>query len=228
MELTIFELRHKIKFTDEYVNVLEIQNKKFFVEIISRLHQVFYGEEIIQSFVLTENNNSTILKNEFLIVDNPFMLSYVSKVVCAKLQKFIIDKIQQTDELKEIELLIEKLKVKFSDVFLDLNLELEYNQSVNSLDFLKILTPKIDFVDFENVSNTYKNLINILSKLNLYKFIIFVGLRDYLNEEEIIDIYKTAKVFGVNLLVIENNHQNLLPYENKLIVDKDLFEQNIY
>lgn len=225
MELSIFELEKRIIFTDEYVSVLEIENQRLYVEIVSRFFQLFYGNEISQPFVIHDKSGINALKNDFVIVDNPFMLSYVSKAASAKLQKYILEKIQQTKEDKEITDLIEKLKIKFGEVFVDLELDLEYNDSISSADFLKILTPKLEFVDFYDISKTYKNLINILSRLKLYKFFIFVGVRRYLDNQQVVDLYKTAKVFGINLLILDNEIRELLPYENKLTVDKDLYEE---
>lgn len=224
MELKIFELENKIFFTDDTVAVLEVLNRNYYRELISRFYRVFYGDSVEAPFSIIDNNFSILLKDDFVIVDNPFMLSYLTKAISTKLHKYINERLDVLDEGKELKIAIENFKCKFSEILVDLDLNIEYNDNISVMDFLKIFTPKIDFVDFEDVSKTYKKVINILSKLKLYKFLIFIDMRKYLSEEEIIDIYKYAKVQNVNLLVIENTSRKLLSYENKLIVDEELFE----
>lgn len=190
---------------------------------------MFYGEEVLEPFTLYEGNEATVLKKDFVVVDNPFMLSYVSKAIGAKLYKYILDQMEQREDSGKIRNMFEELKYKFIDVLVDLNLDLGYNESINESDFLKILTPKLDFVDFEDILRTYKRLIDVLSRLNLYKFIVLVNLRRFLSETDIVELYKYAKVHNTNLIILENeNKLNLLEYENKLLVDEDLFETSTY
>ena len=218
----------EVVFSDQYVNVIEIENRAYYRELVSRFNQVFDSGETGKPFTIMENTSEKLGKNDFLLINNAFMLEYVTKAISTKVQKYLTDEISNQQEGKELLKLIQEIKMKFEDILIDFNLDIEYNDNVSLSDFVKLFTPKVNFVDYEDITNTYKKLIKVISTLGLYKFVVLIDLRGYLDNNQIIEIYKEAKMAGINLLMIENKPEVLLKYENKILIDNDLFELNSY
>jgi len=217
-----------VVFSDQYVNVIEIENRAYYRELVARFNQVFDGWETEKPFTIIGNTSEKLGKNDFLLINNAFMLEYVTKAISTKVQKYLTDEISNQQEGKELLKAIQEIKIKFEDILVDFNLDIEYNDNVSLSDFVKLFTPKVNFVDYEDITNTYKKLIKVISTLGLYKFLVLIDLRGYLDNNQIVEIYKEAKMAGINLLVIENKPELLLKYENKILIDIDLFELNSY
>ena len=217
-----------VVFSDQYVNVIEIENRAYYRELVARFNQVFDGWETEKPFTIIGNTSEKLGKNDFLLINNAFMLEYVTKAISTKVQKYLTDEISNQQEGKELLKAIQEIKIKFEDILVDFNLDIEYNDNVSLSDFVKLFTPKVNFVDYKDITNTYKKLIKVISTLGLYKFLVIIDLRGYLDNNQIVEIYKEAKMAGINLLVIENKPELLLKYENKILIDIDLFELNSY
>jgi len=228
MKLRIFDMETDVVFSDQYVNVIEIENRAYYRELVARFNQVFDGWETEKPFTIIGNTSEKLGKNDFLLINNAFMLEYVTKAISTKVQKYLTDEISNQQEGKELLKAIQEIKIKFEDILVDFNLDIEYNDNVSLSDFVKLFTPKVNFVDYEDITNTYKKLIKVISTLGLYKFLVLIDLRGYLDNNQIVEIYKEAKMAGINLLVIENKPELLLKYENKILIDIDLFELNSY
>lgn len=228
MELKIFELENPIKFSDSFVNVLEIQNLKLYRSVVARFYQVFNGIETNTPFSVTKDGKFFELKKDFCIIQNPFDLTNINKAVSTKLIKYIIQQISSLDKELKLTQIIEDLKNEFNNIFIDLDLDLEYNADVGIAEMLKTINPKLSFEDYNNISGIYQKLFNVSAKLNAFDLIILINAKQYLTEEELIQIYKSAKIYNLNILVLEPTIQTkILPYENKLLVDEDLFEQTL-
>lgn len=228
MKLRIFDMETDVVFSDQYVNVIEIENRAYYRELVARFNQVFDGWETEKPFTIIGNTSEKLGKNDFLLINNAFMLEYVTKAISTKIQKYLTDEISNQQEGKELLKAIQEIKIKFEDILVDFNLDIEYNDNVSLSDFVKLFTPKVNFVDYEDITSTYKKLIKVISTLGLYKFLVLIDLRGYLDNNQIVEIYKEAKMAGINLLVIENKPELLLKYENKILIDIDLFELNSY
>ena len=76
--------------------------------------------------------------------------------------------------------------------------------------------------------NPFDNIIclfDLISNFKLYKIIVLVNLKLFFNDEEIVEIYKSALQRNIKLLVIEYSEENyLLEYENKLYIDNEFDE----
>jgi len=228
MKLKIFDLETEIFFNEQYVNVLEIENKTYFKNLLTRFYKVYNGIEVLEPFILIENNINE-LSDEFEIIQNPFNLGWLSKNLCIKFHKYLQEKIKNTEKEISIKDYIKEINSIFIDLFIDLDLNLEYNMDVNSQDLIKIFLPKIEFTDFDNTLNTYKKIVDVISRLKIFKFLIFIDVKKYLNKEDFIKLYKFVKQRNLNILIIESSlNDELLTYENKIIADNDLYERNIY
>lgn len=56
------------------------------------------------------------------------------------------------------------------------------------------------------------------------KWFIAVGLKNYLDKNELIELYHTVFLKKIKLLLIEGNDKENLEGEKKYIIDKDLCE----
>ncbi|MGL5122611.1 MAG: type II-A CRISPR-associated protein Csn2 [Fusobacteriaceae bacterium] len=69
------------------------------------------------------------------------------------------------------------------------------------------------------------SIIEIVSELQLNKFIIFCNLKSYLLEDELKEIYKFSLYKKIPLILFESSFdKNYFEYEKKLTIDNDYDE----
>ncbi len=111
----------------------------------------------------------------------------------------------------------------FENLFVPSDFALEYNELQPS-DLFKACSVKF--------SKTYDTLlekiicyINILVELKRSKFVIFVGLRSVLTDEELTVLYEHCEREHIGILLIESTKvRPLLPRESAVIITQDLCE----
>ena len=90
-----------------------------------------------------------------------------------------------------------------------------------------------NIVKLIKLSINYKNdlldnlllLIDLEKILKISNILIFVNLKQYLEQEELIELYKYAIYNQIKIILIDSQaYGTKLLYEKKLIIDKDLVE----
>ena len=92
-------------------------------------------------------------------------------------------------------------------------------------DLLKIFKVKIDVSCYCTIMEKIEFIINVLSTLKIANILVIPNLKTYLNEEELVELYKYSVYNNINLLVVENStSEKKLKYEVKNIIDENFDE----
>ena len=92
-------------------------------------------------------------------------------------------------------------------------------------DLLKAFELKIDTIYYTTIVEKIEFIIDIISTLKIATILVIPNLKIYLDENELIEIYKYSIYNNVQLLIIENsNSEELLKYEIKNIIDEEFDE----
>ncbi len=198
-----------IKFKENRVNVLVIENSKMMGEVVNELYNQCNGIE--GNFIITENDR---------LFTEPFSISCNSKKILTLLYKELEDEaknsmyeetnVLNSEIVKYIENIISKLPypITFSDDF-----------NINSI--FKLVNVCLD--DYcESICEKIINYIKIVSSLSKINTIIFLNLKSFVTIEEIKEIYKIAFYNKINILLIENYIYDKIEYEDVIVYDKDL------
>jgi len=60
--------------------------------------------------------------------------------------------------------------------------------------------------------------------LNIKKLLVFIDLKNYLSEKQLVEFYKQSKHRDINILLLESKKSKLIEYEYKICIDEDLYE----
>ncbi len=225
MRFKIYDMENTIYFEDDYVYVLELCNKQYYIKTISNLYLESNGFENLEPFVFEHNGKILKLKDDAVIIGDPFCAINLQKQSSAKLIKYIVDKMNNTQVTENLSMELIKIKQEFESIFEELDIEIEYNDMADIPDLVKMLSPKIKVVDFGNVFETYNSILKVISVLNVAKMVILLDIKKFLSNKQLTKLYQTAKIYGISLLLIESTPMHeLLDYEYKITVDEDMYE----
>lgn len=223
MIMSIFGLNNKISLEEGNINVLEIYNKKLFYNLITILNKSDNDMEDNQIVLMQNDERISIGKNVFVLTD-VFNIDFNSKKILNKLYSTLIENVKnrQDDELENITL---KLRNYLIEEINELPFEFSIKSELELNDLLKAFELKIDTICYTTIVEKIEFIIDIISTLKIATILVIPNLKIYLDENELIEIYKYSIYNNVQLLIIENsNSEELLKYEIKNIIDEEFDE----
>lgn len=225
MKLCIKYIDNNLVFNNEYINCLEVENKNYFYKIVKELNNIANGEmEDNIIFIDNESNEINIINKINIIIDY-FNIDFNSKKILSLINKKINSNISVTDK-DNLSKLYNKIKKIYIPILNDMDLNIDINN-----DFDLDLIVKLLNVSIKNKDNILDNLfllIDIEHELNMNKLLVFVNLKQYLNEQELIELYKYLLYNNIAVLLIDSQAYGISnEYEKKIIIDNDLEEYKI-
>ncbi|MBU3193411.1 type II-A CRISPR-associated protein Csn2 [Clostridium algidicarnis] len=225
IKLSVFPLENDIEFSENYVNILEIENKKMFSQFVYSLNRIINYNEESEEVILLEGNKRLSISKDVMLIHDLFNIDVNESKILKALHLDIENQYKQ--EYSEVNLL-----EKFNDVIKNINdiissydFEFEYKKEITIKELLKTINFKFDSNYYDNPFDNIMCIFDLVSTFNLYKVIIVVNAKCYFEEEELEEIYKAAKYRNINLLIIEPIIEVQLKYlENKLSIDNDYDE----
>lgn len=230
MIMKIFSLENDIIFTEEYINVLQIQDKKLFTNVINSLNDNINDiEDTKERIIILDNDTEIKIEKEVLMFIDVFNIDFNQK----KIQSALYNKIekiykQEFERMSEFQTIFQKLQLNVLDVFNEFPFEFNYKESIGIQEYLKLLGLKISN-NKGKITDTIFSLIDVVEYLSVTKILIFVNLKLYLIDDELKEIYKYAMYKKVNILLIETGEEKE-PFENEkiLYIDSDYDEIILY
>lgn len=225
MIMSIIGFNNKINFKENTVNILEVYNKKLFCNFINYINEQCNGErEEDNRIVLMEDSKRIKIDKAVYLLTDLFNVDFNSKKVINKIYNILEQNIKNRQD-DEIENLTLKLRNYLIEEINELPFEFNINSEIEILDLLKTFNVKIDTSCYITIVEKVEFVINILSNLKIAEILVIPNLKTYLNEEELLEIYKYSIYNNIKLLIVENNcSEKTLKYEQKNIIDENFDE----
>lgn len=222
MNLKINYFDNNIKIENDYVQVIEIENKKTFYHLVSDLYKIKNDEKLDEVFFYDDDNQELNMYNKVDLYVNFFDIDLNSKKNLNALNKNIINSL--TDNIKE-EILnnFKKLAKSFTKILSDIDLPLSLNDNITVDDIIKLL--KISINKTDDLLSNLLLIIDLEKVLKMNEILFFINLKQYLSQEELIEFYKYAIYNEIKIVLVDSQSYGIkLDYEKKLIIDTNLDE----
>ena len=222
MNLKINYFDNNIKIENDYVQVIEIENKKTFYRLVSDLYKIKNDEKLDEVFFYDDDNQELNMYNKVDLYVNFFDIDLNSKKNLNALNKNIINSL--TDNVKE-EILnnFKKLAKSFTKILSDIDLPLSLNDNITVDDLIKLL--KISINKTDDLLSNLLLIIDLEKVLKMNEILFFINLKQYLSQEELIEFYKYAIYNEIKIVLVDSQSYGIkLDYEKKLNIDTNLDE----
>lgn len=222
MKINVNYIDNELILEDNKILNIEIYNKKFFYRFIKDLNLIENGNNLEEITAFNKQNEEITLTNKIEILSDFLEFDSYNKKYSSDFQKYIV---KNSEEIN-----IDKIVKEYSKV---------YDSITNIVNLVDIpITIKNDF-DFDSIIKSFKfevnfsdnllnNLINLLevkTNLSKEKIYIFINLKSYLNNEDLLEFYKYIYLKNINSIFIDTSkYADLNDYINKVIIDRDLDE----
>ena len=168
--------------------------------------------------LLIENDGQDISSSKYELITSPFIISLSSKKILGSALKDIEASICENyfDKFQEINTDILNL---LDQAILDLPYDISFDCIKDIKDVIKICD--ITFEEKQlSLLEKITNYIKLESKILKLKCIIFVNLHSFLDDDEIMLLYKEAFYQKVQIIMIESNERTKKSCERVHIIDQ--------
>lgn len=217
---------------------LQLKNFNFNVDLDDKINTIIIENtieyrKIVNSFINELNvkdGNILLSKDIELLMPDKYLFTFydyfsfdINKYALNKFYKKLkeismLEYLPETSNLKnKIEEYVYKITKEY-DLYLDISCDLDI------IEILKSLNVKIKQYDKLSLDKII-NYMNIISEIFNIKHFVFISLKNYFTEKEILDFYKYIIYNEFNIVLVEpNNVKTVQTKEKTYIIDKDLCE----
>lgn len=224
MKLRIIGFEQDIEFEENQINILKIENANLLCNILENINDNVNGISTNEVILLDEKEEITKMEDKIYILLDIFNIEYNSKKILNKIYKQISEKIKLNEDY-ELETLSLKIRKYLTTEINEMPFEFIMKNELDIEDILKLFNLKIDETTYQTLLERLEFLINVLSTLKIAEILIIPNIKLYLNEKEIIELYKYSLYNNIKLLIIERNlNQTKLKYEKIYYIDSEFDE----
>ena len=222
MNLKINYFDNQIRLNKENIQVIEIENKKTFYRLVNDLYSIKNNEKLNEIYFFDDNNQEINMYDKVELYINFFDLELNSKKNLNMLNKNIVNNIND-QEKNEILNNFKKLYKSFNKILFNIDIPIILNNDITIEDIVKFF--KISINKHNDLLDNLLLLIELEKTLKINEILFFINLKQYLNKEELIELYKYSIYNEITIVLIDSQSYGIkLEYENKLIIDENLDE----
>lgn len=222
MKINVNYIENELIVEDNKILNIEIYNKKFFYRFIKDLNLIENGNTIEEIIAFNKQNEEITLTNKIEILSNFLDFDLYNKKYSSDFQKYIV----KNSEEKNIDKIVKEYSKVYDSISNIVNLIDIPITIKNDFDFESIIKSfKFEVNFFDNLLNNLIDLLEVKLNLSKEKIYVFINLKSYLSNEDLLELYKYIFVKNINSIFIDTNkYDDLNDNVNKIIIDTDLDE----
>ena len=223
MRIVHKDISNPVIINENKINVLVLENKKFFIDKINELINQINGD-YGDYFLFDLNDEELSISKNCEILTDLFSLDFDSK----KIKSLIFNELKNISNSEVFYIKIRELEKNIRDLILEImyesDFELELDEDFDITKLLKIYDISIS-KSYDTLIEKFITYIDILTDVLKIKVIFCVNLLNLFDEVDRIEIYKYLLLKKKKVVFIENYYESYdLEYEYKYIIDKDICE----
>lgn len=220
IQLAHVHLETQLTISEDYVQLLIVENPTEFYHMVSDLDGQFDGRE--GTFIFSMDGQIVPAIKYGAMVSDLFHFDLNDKKLLTLLYKRL-ESVAFGDKISFFNDLTSKTVAVLEEFFISVPFALEYDEPQPS-DYLKASGVKFAKV-YETLEEKLVCYINALIELKQCEFFVFVNLKSVLSDEKLGQIYAHCRAEQVGLLLMEDGkRRQLLPCEKAVIITEDLCE----
>lgn len=220
MKIAHPELKMIIEDSEGIVNVIVIENEKFFCRTVQDIYAQINGND--GEYIISNDNepvqwgrNSELITQyvPFEVNKKALITKLYNKLKKEALENYYVETCEVTGQ-------IFKYAAQISN---SINADIVFDNNIDISGLFKLANIKFEESGNSIADKMLSYMLNV-RELDGDKWFIAVGLKSYLSKAELIEMYKSIALNKLRLLLIECSDKETLEGEKKYIIDTDLCE----
>lgn len=141
MKITISYLENNVEITNDFINVLEIENKKMFFRLINDLNQICNGN-VIEEIKAFSDDKEINITNKVNVISDFFNIDFSRYML--SINKLINENLKDNSD-KSLLLLYKKLIQKYNNIISTVDLPIAVNNDATIESLTKLFKLKVNY-----------------------------------------------------------------------------------
>lgn len=202
--MRIFPLEHEIDFDKGLIPVVHISNPKYFRKVVSNMKLLSEGQEVKENIVLVDDGKIVDFHKDAYICLDFYSFDPNQKKILNSLYQYIERNYSfEAEHLHDFNMLMNSTINNLQHIIEDIPFELEFRETPGISDFIKMIGLKVYDFKSNNIIDRILLLLNVIAFTKTLKIVVFVNLKMFLTEQEIIEVYKCSLYNELTILLIE-------------------------
>lgn len=207
-----------IEIKENVINVLSIENPRAYSAILNDIWNQTKGLD--GGFILSEGEKIYDMAKMMVCIFNPFDVDCNDKKILTKLYQEL--KEYALTNLIEENANINSAMVQHVDRIINgVPYALDYSVDFDVTNLLKMYGVSIQ-TSGETLLENIVEYLKVMKQICRISCFVFVGLKYYLSETELKQLYETVFYEKISIIIVEPIHTKTLESEHCLIIDNDL------
>jgi len=225
MRLCFAGLENTIELRTDSVATLEVHNRVLFRNVCESLASG-EGADAVEAYTLWEDSTELRPTGQFLFASDPLNLPWqdkdLSNAAANRIEGLLLEDENVRIALEEmsvsVELLIQQLALQLSsDYGFALNWDLKR--------YLKSFGFGVDMMPSDSLFDKVIKFLRLAEDTGLKRTLVFVNLKLFLTEKELIQVYDQAFFSGLSMMLLENIADGrVFERERKYVIDQEFLE----
>ena len=210
----------------DFVSVLEVHNRPLFARICQSL-ATGLGTDALEPYTLWDDEDVALKsESQFLLVSTPINLPWDDRALTGGLASRFEQIVFEDESVRcEIEKAFGDLRSCISQQALQLNSDYTFGVDWDLKRYLKTYGFGVDLVEDEPLIDKLIKFIMLAKDSRLNKPLLFMNLKLFLSESELLRFYEQIFFARLPILLIEAVHdETLFAQEKKYVIDQDFIE----
>lgn len=207
-----------INITGENIPTVVVESPDLLRRIISDIYQQINGND--GEAVLSENNKTLVFSKSADLLSSFIPFEINRKPLITKIISKLESKSSEGDFYLNSAELLSEIEKYLNDLSFDFFCNIVYTK-LNIGALLKAVGPEI-VDDYDTVSEKILDYMELVREFDADKLFITVNMRSFVDTAEITEFMHSVVSHGFRVLMFENKDYDLIEYENRITIDKDL------
>lgn len=210
-----------VDFTNNYLNVLEIEDKRLYANIVTSFYNAINDDPTKEKLILLNNDELSSISNSLFMIMDVYSFDFNIRKINNKLINLLEKNIINDDILRlTIENKIYEIVNLIPEVTSILSLDLIWDNEIKIQKILNLFSIRFDQNYDDNYFQRTLKIVDIVKELEICDILVLCNLKSFLDDEELKELYKYIRFKEQNTLILESRVDNRLIYhERKIIVD---------
>ena len=206
-----------LTFHENEILVFTVEKPCTYTSLLQNFHWQCEGED--GELVISEKDMLISIENSVSIVWNPFLINLNEKRIQSKLYQEM-KKVSDEEYCKEVGDICQCISQYLNRLSMKIPYAVSFNEGLDSISIYKLCGVKLENDDSNLLQNVIE-YIKVLGMLCNIKAVVFINLKAYFDEMELLELYKTAFYYKIRVILIEDSQTNCLKCEKHYILDMD-------
>lgn len=225
MRLVFEGLENPIDLTRGNPFVLQVENQSLFTRFVAALNSL-EGRYSLESYTVWEDEKELNPKESFLVILSPFSLPWTDKQMLGQVTKRMEREFLDDEDLRTIlDCLNHLIESRLLGLTSGFSADYSFGVECNFGKTLKTLGFRAGQISDSNLLDELLSFLSLALDAGLKKAIVFINLKTFLTEKELLQFYEHVFYTKLCVLMLENKEDTkVYEYEQKRTIDLDFLE----